>query len=374
MRFSKLILLKTILPLAGIFLFANFTLAAESGFVSVSGTGLWLDGNNFQPKGMNHLDNSTLWSSTSTLPNGKWITKKDFADFKAAGFNSIRLAVKTDYFQDVKPPHKFSTQGFAWLDRIIGYARANDIKIVLDMHIPTGGQAQDYRIYPENQVFWNDPWLKGRYVDVWREIARRYANEKTIWGYDMMNEPATWDFEAYQKLMQSTASSIRTYDKNHVLIVQPGMMMEDNQALFIYPQIPDSQIVRSIHFYQPLGFTHQNVPWGVNGQDVIASYPSSSTNWTADNVYNSLKQAWKSAEPDNFPVVLFEFGTVFQNKNTGQPIWVQDVIRAAKKLGMGWHYWNYKGPSYQSSLVLTVPGGKPRPITWGILSKEAKNK
>ncbi len=372
MKSSLKLILASLLPIAGVFMFACPSQAANPGFVSVSGTELWLDGREFTPVGMNHLDNISLWSSTSTTPNSKWITKKDFADFKAAGFNSVRLAVKADYFQDVKPPHRFSAKGFAWLDTIIGYAKANNIKLVIDMHIPTGGMAQDYNVYPENQVFWNDAWLKGRYVDVWREIARRYANEKTIWGYDIMNEPATWDFETYQRLMQATARSIRLYDKNHILIVQPGMVMKDNSAYFVYPEINDRQVARSIHFYQPLGFTHQNVSWGVNGQAVIPSYPTAA--WTADSVYIALKQVWESAEPNKFPVILFEFGTVFQNKNTGQPLWIQDVLRASRKLGMGWHYWNYKGPIYDSSLVLTVPGGKPRPITWRVLSEEAKKK
>lgn len=344
---------------------------STDGFVKTSGTKLMLNGKPFIPVGMNHMDVPTLWSTTSSLPGNKWITDADFASFRLAGFNSVRLAVKTDYFQSMLPPHAFSKAGFAWLDRIISMAKKNGIRLILDMHMPTGGEYQDYRVRPESQAFWEDPWAKGRYVDVWREIAKRYARENTIWAYDMMNEPATWDYDSYGRLMQHTAQAIRSYDTDHVLIVQPGMRMSvDHIATFAYPQLDDANVAHSIHYYEPLSFTHKDVYWGVLGEGMMAVYPSGI--WNSAQVARSLEASASSARAGGYPAILTEFGTVFHQKQTGQVSWIEDMLKAAKTSGIGWHYWYYKGKSYIRELGLTIPGDVVRPKTWAALRTAAR--
>ena len=372
------LIMAVIVILFGLVCHHHPTLASDSAtqnFIHVNGTHLLLAGKNFVPRGINHFDFPTLWVSTSTQPSSTWITENDFATFQKAGFNSVRLAVKTDYFQNPNPPHQFFENGFKWLNNIILMAKGHNIRLVIDMHMPTGGASQDFRITDKNQIFWNDPWLKGRFIDTWREIARRYADEPAIWAYDIMNEPATWDFEAYKQLMLHTVSAIRSKDQNHILVIQPGMRMVDNQALFAYPQIDDKNIVRSVHFYDPIEFTHQNVYWGINGKNVISNYPATSSTgnpaWNASKILQALTQAYQKAEPDKYPVVLFEFGTVFQKINTGQPLWINNVVEAAKHLNIGWHYWYYKGPAYIGEMGLRTKYGILRPITWKFLTIQA---
>jgi len=351
--------------------------AAPMQFVSVFDTRLLLNGKIFIPKGINHMDVPTLWSTTSSVPGRDWITDKDFAAFEKAGFNSVRLAVKTDYFQSPAAPHQFTEAGFAWLDNILRMAKRHNIKIILDMHMPTGGEYQDYRDRPESSAFWDDPWMKGRFVDVWREIARRERNEPAIWSYDLMNEPATWDFESYERLMQHTAQAVRTYDNNHVILLQAGMAMSENFiASFKYPEIQDANSSFTIHFYDPVEFTHKDVWWGVNGKNVIAFYPSNSTSsgaWNSQRVQQAYLAAVERAG-NNRPVILTEFGTVFQQKDTGQNQWINDVIAVADKMHTGWHYWYYKGQSCEQQLCLTTKFSKPKTSPWKALSFSAKKK
>ena len=372
---------KFILPglfaaLAYFIFFANQVFAAQLGFVSVSGTLLLADGKQFIPVGINHMDVDSLWNTSSTLPSSLWIKANDFKAFKVAGFNSIRLAVKSDYFQDTKPPYKFSAAGFKWLDEKISFARQNGLRLILDMHMPTGGAAQDYHPDDQNKIFWDDPWMKGRYVEVWQEIARHYKNEPTIWAYDIMNEPATWDYPAYEKLMQNTVSAIRTEDPHHILIIQPGMQLDYGQVSLVYPEINDSQIVHSIHFYQPLAFTHKNVSWGINGQGVIPTYPYSSAdperNWNSALLKSALEQVRAQARSDKYPIVMTEFGTVFGAKDTGQATWIKDVIDSAAQFGLGWQYWYYKSPALPGNLGVTTQKGQTNVRAWNALNKGAK--
>ncbi len=343
------------------------------GFVSASGTSLIFNGKTFTPKGMNLMDHDTLWYADRTTPTFTYLKEKDFKSLKASGFNSVRLSVKTDYFQNVKPPYSFNEAGFQWVDQIISLAKRNNIKLILDMHMPTGGVQQDYQINSVNQQFWNDPWLKGRFVDVWREIAKRYANEPTIWAYDLMNEPATTDFVAYEGLMKNTVSSIRAYDPNHLIMLQRGMFIKaDGSWSMKYPEVDDFQIIRSIHFYQPTDFTLQSAPWFTT-KKVSVTYPTPSAKetkdmWNATRIRNELTSLTQEAQSSTIPVVLTEFGTLFPKRLTGQLQWVTDVASIAQNLGLGWHYWHYSGPSCTNAFALKSKYGTCRPLTLKTLS------
>jgi endoglucanase len=354
--------------------------ATIHGFVNASGTVLVLDGQTFIPKGTNIIDFDSFWDPSSTTPGLDWVREKDFGNLKAAGFNSVRLVVKSDYFQNPDPPHAFSEQGFAWLDKVIALSRKHGLKIILDMHIPSGGQYQDYQINPGNQIFWNDDWHKGRFVDVWREIARRYADEDTIWAYDLMNEPATVDFTSYERLMRNTVNSIRLYDTNHLVMTQRGMNIKDDQSWDLkYPQVVDEQLIRSIHFYQPTDFTLQGAAWITDQKPMVAypAPPSTTTTtqdeiWSADRVRQELTEAVQEAQASGTPAVLTEFGAIFPPQLSGQYEWIRDVATTVQAMGVGWHYWNYASPSCYRQTALWDQTKLCHPLTWAMLSSLAR--
>jgi aryl-phospho-beta-D-glucosidase BglC (GH1 family) len=344
--------------------------SASNDFVSASGTSLTLDGRPFEPKGLNLMDHDSLWYTAKTNPGLSWTKATDFSALKKAGFSSVRLAVKSDYFQETKPPYKFSEQGFLWLDKVIAQAKKENIRLILDMHMPTGGVQQDYQINKENQLFWGDAWMKGRFVDVWREIAKRYANEPTIWAYDLMNEPATTDFKAYQSLMQNTVDSIRLYDNHHLIMLQRGMYIKDDSSWGMkFPEVNDSKIIRSLHFYQPTDFTLQGAPW-IKTSSAMVNYPTAT--WNINVISRELTQLASETSNTSTPVVLTEFGTLFPRKLSGQPLWVRDVAAAAQKLGFGWHYWHYSGPTCTKAFALRTKNLICRPKTLNSLSDLTK--
>ena len=142
-----------------------------STFVSTSGSQLMIGKNIFIPKGVSFMDEASLWNASTTKP-GSELRESDYAWVEAKGFNSIRLAVKADYFD--------GSAGFKWLDQQIVWARAHGLRILLDMHIPTGGKQEDYQPSVANDLFWHSPEMLMRFADTWRRLASRYSNESVI--------------------------------------------------------------------------------------------------------------------------------------------------------------------------------------------------
>jgi endoglycosylceramidase len=147
--------------------------------------------------------------------------KETFEQFKSWGFNCIRLGIIWDGLEP--EPGKYNEKYLKEIDKRIKWAADNDIYVFLDMHQDLYGAkysdgapdwatldegkehyrgavwSDSYLISPAVQTafdnFWNNtPAIDGigiqdHYANLWKHIAERYANNTTVIGYDIMNEP-----------------------------------------------------------------------------------------------------------------------------------------------------------------------------------------
>nr|MCU0354695.1 glycoside hydrolase family 5 protein [Cytophagales bacterium] len=117
----------------------------------------------------------------------------------------------------------------------------------------------------EGGKLWNEVENQNRLVALWKEIARRYANEPMIAGYDLVNEPQpTQSLEQWRGLAQRITDAIREVDKNHVVIVEKALSVNRNFNLdenLNFPDIRDDNLMYTFHIYDPIEYTHQNAAW-----------------------------------------------------------------------------------------------------------------
>src|SRR3546814_7990770 len=93
---------------------------------------------------------------------------------------------------------RWKEDGFARIDALIDWARANQIYVILDLHAAPGGQGTDLPIAdrdPDAPSLWDSAENQRRTVALWRKLAARYADEPWVGGYDILNEP-NWDFRS----------------------------------------------------------------------------------------------------------------------------------------------------------------------------------
>lgn len=160
----------------------------------------------------------------SKNPNEKYMPpqgRKTFEKFRNWGFNCIRLGIIWDGLEP--EPGKYNEDYLKEIDQRIEWAADNNLYVFLDMHQDLYGAefsdgapewatldedqphvkgavwSDSYLISPAVQTAFDNFWenapasdgvgIQDHYANLWKHIAKRYANNTTVIGYDVMNEP-----------------------------------------------------------------------------------------------------------------------------------------------------------------------------------------
>jgi hypothetical protein len=253
----------------GLFAQTGFVRASGKDLVDGAGKSLLLRGTNlgnwFEPEGyMFHLgDNAQSPREIEELSyeligpekadafwkewRETYITEADIDRLKAMGFNSVRVPIHWELFdQD-------NAEGFRLLDRLVEWARKDHIYVIIDLHCAPGGQTGT-----NIDDSYGYPWLylsgeaQKHTIAIWRRIAAHYSKEPIVLGYDLLNEPIP-HFPQLQRfngdlepLYRRISAAIREVDRNHVLILG-GAQWDSNFKVFGPPF--DKNVMYTFHKY-----------------------------------------------------------------------------------------------------------------------------
>lgn len=245
------------------------------------------DGKEFVIKGMGFYNGNPA----SPPQAGSGFNEDTYKNLSSIGFNAVRFYFGSNTFESILGDTiTYKENAFEWIDRHVAWAKKYNMRIVLNMHHSPGETTIGAR------TLFTDTSRQDRFVAIWKEIAKRYANEPTILGYDLMNEPNCrvmpgdtpdnkfeGSFNLYQKLMQRTIDAVREVDKNHVIIVERLWISGvDERALnvptngyynsspndqrdtwqnvtgkFNFPDLVDDNYAYTYHVYEPGRYAHQ---------------------------------------------------------------------------------------------------------------------
>ena len=241
-----------------------------------------------------------------------YITEKDLDRIAAMGFNSVRVPISWKLFDND------SAAGFRLLDRLVQWAKKDHLYVIIDLHCAPGGQTgtniDDSEGYP---WLYLDAGAQKRTIEIWRRIADHYHDDRTVLGYDLLNEPIP-HFPALQRfnpdlepLYKRIGAAVREVDKNHVLILG-GAQWDSNFKVFGKPW--DANVMYTFHKY-----------WSATDVSVIRDYLEFRDKWQV-------------------PIWLGESG---ENKDE----WIAAFVKTLEENHVGWCFWPYKKMDAGSSVV-----------------------
>jgi endoglucanase len=259
-----------------------------------------------------------------------YITEADMDRIKKDGFNSVRVPLHWKFFDSD------DAEGFRLIDRLLGWAQKDGIYVILDLHCAPGGQTgeniDDGTGYP---WLYSSAEAQEHTVAVWRRIAKRYANNPTVLGYDLLNEllasfPKLKQFYPdLEPVYRKIATGIRGVDKNHVLILG-GAQWDTDFSVYSGP-FDDPNMMYTVHKY-----------W-TKTTDVSVIQP-----------YLDLRSKY------HVPIWLGESG-----ENTDD--WIRGFRETLDANRVGWAFWTYKRQDTTRSVVTF-----DRPVHWDEIVAFAK--
>jgi len=158
-----------------------------------------------------------------------YITREDIVLLHRAGFNTIRVPLHYSLFGSD------DAEGFKLLDRLIGWSRAENLYVVLDLHAAPGGQTgtniDDSAGYP---WLYQSPQEQEHLIAIWRRLATHYRDEPIVLGYDLLNEPIPHFPKlaplnpSLEPIYKKLTGEIRQVDAHHILFLGGGQWNEKN--------------------------------------------------------------------------------------------------------------------------------------------------
>ncbi|MBI4979879.1 MAG: cellulase family glycosylhydrolase [Spirochaetes bacterium] len=273
---------------------------------------------------------------------------KAFVDMRHWGANVVRLQFgpnsaskrNTEYW---KPDHL--PVFLDWLENAVSNAQHASIKVVLDCHgLPTGKP-------DESAAYWNDPELETAFCSLWKAIAVRMTPyRKTIWGYDLFNEPLDrgqlpYAPREWRPLAVKIIKAIRSVDPSTWIIYEVGPGGGARGFDDLLP-LPDARVIYSFHFYDPGTFTHQGVSQlqdaglRVDASPAAVSYPGviSGSTYNREALERGCKNVIAFQQKWRVPIFVGEFSVIAWAPVDSAVAWLTDVIDLFEKHGWSWAY------------------------------------
>lgn len=235
-----------------------------------------------------------------------YVEEKDITAIASWGYDHIRLPFHYKVFYDSEKD-TFKEEGFTLLNTFLEWCKTYNLYVILDMHATPGAQnALNISDSDGTARLWTEPVpYQDQTVKVWTEIARRYADETLIIGYDLINEPVLplgISSAVLRAFYVRLTQAIRAIDPNHILFIE-GNWFATNFTSLTPPF--DNNMVYAFHKY-----------WTGTGQ-------------------NTIQYLLNIRNQHNVPLWLGESG---ENSNT----WYFEVTRLMEQFGIGWNWWTHK--------------------------------
>ncbi len=316
-------------------------------------------------EGFQHGVNLGGWLSQcdhSKERHDTFIGEDDIRTIASWGADHVRVPV--DYELIEKNEGEYLEEGFAYIDRCIGWCRAAGLRMVLDLH-KAAGYSFDEQINNGSgkaDAFFESEALTSRFIALWKTMATRYRGETDMMAFELLNEivdssgGGRWN-----------ALSKRAFDVVRGIAQDAWIIIGSNNwnSIDALPQLPkayDSRTVYTFHCYEPMWFTHQFAYWMDSSAQETVHYPDTRAAYraagsdrmigafsgydgeAADSAFleSVIRRAVESCADLGSPLYCGEYGVIDRAPLPDTLRWYQDFHALFERYSIGRAAWSYK--------------------------------
>ncbi|OAQ39807.1 glycosyl hydrolase family 5 [Pedobacter psychrophilus] len=252
-----------------------------------------------------------------------YVTRADIKYIRQTGMNTVRIPYHYKLLTD-EPFMGYASKkhGYGVLDTVIKWCKEEGLYVILDLHDAPGGQTG---INIDDSYGY--PWLfvteqhQQQFYQIWKETAKHYRNNKTVLGFDLLNEPIASSFFTkdtamlnvqLDNLLRIATQTIREVDKNHLVIVSGSRWGQDYSIFKDWNY--DDKLMFTCHRYH------------------------------CDTTEAGIQDFLDYRKKFNRPFYMGETGHEPDE-------WIASFNRMLEKVNIGWTYWPYKKMGNSTSML-----------------------
>jgi endoglucanase len=325
--------------------------------------------------------NISHWLSQNAIGayGASWFGESDVDWISKQGFDHIRLPV--DFRECLAPDGSLDEARVKPIADAIGWAHARGLGVVLDAHFLPGA---DFNSTGGDHRAYTDPVIQEESAHSWRLMAQRFASEGPYVRFEILNEPVALENRQLNPFMAHMLAVIRESNPTRIVYVTSNKWSSFHTiGDVVLPNDPN--IALTIHFYEPMIFTHQRASW-VGFKDTLPPVPFPGTvpdvtGYTLPNFHSKLHvgepittdqidatfagvSAWLAVNAPKIEVYVGEFGVYKAADPDSTRHWISQVRSDAESRGWGWSVWDYN-----DSFGVRRHDGSGTPVLEGLFSK-----
>lgn len=309
-----------------------------------------------------------------------WFDEEDVSWIARQGFDHIRLPV--DLRQCLRADGTLDPEKLKPIEEAIFWTGSRGLGLVLDAHFLPGA---DFNAVDGDKRVFTDEKLQEQAAEIWRELSRHFLDEGPWLRFEILNEPVAAENEQVNAFMRRMLTAIREGNHQRVAYVTSNRWSSfETVRDVVLPE--DPHVALTLHFYEPMVFTHQRAPWaGFKGTLPPVNFPGKApavdghtlphynlgvvagTELTVEQIAAAFArvEAWAREHAPKTEIYLGEFGVYRAADPASQRRWIRAVVEQCEKRGWGWAVWDYQG-----GFAVRDADGRPTPVLEGLFPEQ----
>lgn len=258
-----------------------------------------------------------------------------YIDQIADAFRTVRVPVRWSNHAATTADATLDEAFARRVDEVVDASLAKGLYVILDLHHYS--QLAGSPLHPNEKEV--DPAvLDTRLINMWRQIAQRYANRPPRLLFELLNEPhGRLNGEVWNALAPKVLAAVRASNPTRTVLIGPGEWNNPNELKRLRVP-PDRNIIVAIHNFEPFSFTHQGV-------EHLAKPPPTGTRCCdaaqRRAIAEPLDTALQWSRVHGYPLHLGEFGSYEKADLASREAYTRIVRDEAERRGIPWAVWEF---------------------------------
>jgi len=201
---------------------------------------------------VHYMRGVNLGNCLEAPPGADWgahYTAADFDAIAAQGFDHVRIPAAWHYHAGDGPAYTISNAFFAQVDALVTNALSRGLHAIVNVH--------HFHAFTNNPTAQSD-----KLYAMWEQIAAHYRATPHTLAFELLNEPTgAATTEVMNPIYAAAIARIRTIAPDRLIFVGPGDYNRIAELEKLTLPAADSNLVVTVHDYEPFYFTHQGAHW-----------------------------------------------------------------------------------------------------------------